>query len=63
MSASFWRDRCGTLPGTPETGIHAGRGGAVAGVDPQRPGSTVLRLTQVDQVLAVYFSVADAAAG
>jgi hypothetical protein len=31
--------------------------------DPQRPVSTVLRLTQTDQVLAVYSSVADAAAG
>lgn len=41
----------------------AARGGAVALVDPQRSVSTVLRLTQVDQVLGVYSSVADAAAG
>jgi anti-anti-sigma factor len=41
----------------------AARGGAMALADPQRPVSTVLRLTQTDQVLAVYSSVADAAAG
>jgi anti-sigma B factor antagonist len=38
------------------------RGGAVALVDPQQSVSTVLRLTQVDQVLAVYSSVTDATA-
>jgi anti-sigma B factor antagonist len=41
----------------------ASGGGAVALAGPRQPVSTVLRLTQADQVLAVYSSVADAAAG
>lgn len=38
-------------------------GGTVALAGPQQPVSAVLRLTQADQVLIVYSSVADAAAG
>ena len=40
----------------------AAGGGAVALAGPQRPVRAVLRLTQADQVLAVYPSVADATA-